>query len=546
MASSTANPSTSPMAETAPQLAPLPDDLPPLAFADVEGAKKWAKALPLLPVAQGYQSLIGQLRALSAATLPPRERATLAEVFREPVFHMHTELARRYAGKPQPAGERELESAEQAIAMWHGLWEQYSICLKPMLEGDAELAGVKPKLLQRGLAVGKQLILVYGLARRLPPPALWQEIHAYYRLAEMMECAVQAVSDDLAPHAVGVSCYSTYSHALLLQLADPCSMTVRQIEIADRWLSQWARKVFPYAEQRETEGLSLVVDLDSGAGAALVPVPPRSPEPSIRFCYPGKLATSVRGRLRRLAQGASPAELALGHDVSVEQSIALLSHLDAHWYQTRRRNAGTSQAVEMCGGGVAGVYFRVSGRTFDRKDPLGRLTYQGSQHLATLGALTDYDRFREQAERNLPWERWQGRYEWREAALTRVGTAHHRWFLEQLVTLRDDERTRIAHVTRVALDASGSLAIEIKIWPGAPRTVAVRPQSSAFSEDPPLPTVELCESPDEPASLIVPPRTFTPGRQLRSMDSGPERRFKLTKIVQRGADYERCAFEESA
>jgi hypothetical protein len=534
------------MAETAPQLAPLPDDLPPLAFADLDGAKKWAKSLPLLPVGQAYQALMGQLRAMSAATLPPRERATLAEVFREPVFHLHAELARRFAGKPQPAGERDLEAAEQAIAMWQALWEQYSICLKPLLEGDADLAGVKPKVLQRGLAVGKQLILVHGLARRLPPASLWQEIHAYYRLAEMMECAVQAVSDDLAPQAVGVSCYSTYSHALLLALADPCAMTVRQIEITDRWLSQWARKVFPYAEQRETEGASLVVDLDSGAGASLFMVPPRPTTASMRFCYAGKLATSVRGRLKRLAQGASPAELALGHDISVEQSITLLSHLDARWYQTRRRAPGTSQTVELCGGGVAGAYFRVCGRTFDRKDPLGRLTYQGSQHLSTLGALTDYDRFREEAERNLPWERWQGRYDWREAALARIGIAHHRWFLEQLVTLRDDERTRLAFVTRVALDDSGGLAIEIKLWAGSLRTAAVRPQSSAFTEDPPLPVVELCESPDEPSSLIVPPRTFAPGRQLRSMDSGPERRFKLMKLLQRGADFERCAFEESA
>ena len=167
---------------------------------------------------------------------------------------------------------------------------------------------------------------------------------------------------------------------------------------------------------------------------------------------------------------------------------------------TRRAAAapGTSQPVELCAGGVAGAYFRICGRTFDRKDPLGRLTYQGSQHLATLGALTDYDRDRDEAERNLPWERWQGRYEWREAALSRIGTAyHHRWFLEQLVTLRDDERTRLAIVTRVALDASGGMSIELKLWPGNPRTVAVRPQSSAFSEDPPLPSIELCESPDE-------------------------------------------------
>ena len=397
-----------------------------------------------------------------------------------------------YAGKPQPAADRELESAEQAIAMWQALWEQYSICLKPLLEGDAELAGVKPKLLQRGLAVGKQLILVHGLARRVPPATLWQEIHAYYRLAEMMECAVQAVSDDLAPHAVGVSCYSTYSHALLLALADPCSMTVRQIEIADRWLSQWARKVFPYAEQRETEGAVAASSISTAAaGASLVAVPPRPPRRRCASAIPASsrpasaagCAVWRRARTPRSSRSAT---------TSPSSSRSRCSRTST---RTGTRPAAaiprTSQTVELCGGGVAGAYFRVCGRTFDRKDPLGRLTYQGSQHLATLGALTDYDRYREEAERDLPWERWQGRYEWREAALSRVGAAQHRWFLEQLVTLRDDERTRLAQVTRVALDGGGGLAIELKLWPGSPRTVAVRPQSSAFSEDPPLPAIEL-------------------------------------------------------
>src|SRR5439155_16379618 len=131
------------------------------------------------------------------------------------------------------------------------------------------------KVLQRGLWVGKQLMLVYGLARRVPSPAVWQELHAYYRLAEILDCAVTAVSDELMPNAVGVSCYSTYCHALLLDLADPCAMTVRQIELTDRWLSMWARKVFPYAQQRETEGPLILIDLGFASGAALVTVPPR-------------------------------------------------------------------------------------------------------------------------------------------------------------------------------------------------------------------------------------------------------------------------------
>ena len=519
---------------------------PALAFSDTDSAKRWAKTLPLASVSQVYDAVMGQLHAVSAADFAPRERATIAEVLREPVAHLHTELARRFAGKPQPPGEREQDAYEQASALWGGLWEQYSACLKPLLEGDPDLAGVKAKLLQRGLYVGKQLLLVNGLARRVAPPALWQELHAYYRLAEMLDCAVTAVSDDMTPHAVGVSCYSTYSHALLLGLADPCAMTVRQIELTDRWLAQWARKVFPYAQQRETEGPVIVCDLDSAFGATLTDSVPRETTASMRFGYPGKLATSVRGRLKRLSTGANPAELQLGHDTYVEQCSTLLAHLDHRWYQVPRRNAARPRTtLEVCGGGLVAAYFRVGGRTFDRQDPLGRLTFHGTQHLQTLGALTDYDRFKEEAERNFPWERWQGRCEWHEASVARAAPWHHKWFLEQLCAVRDDERTRLGYVTRVGFDPGGEFALSLKLWPGVPKTLAVRPLTHAFSEDPPLPLIHLGETPEDKPSLVVPPRTFSPGRLLRSMDSGPERTFRLTRLIQRGADFERVAFDES-
>jgi hypothetical protein len=521
-------------------------DAPPLAFADADGAKRWAKSLMVTGVDPLYDAILGQLRALSVANFAPRERATIAEVMRDQVAHLHTELARRFAGKPQPAADRELAAANQAIALWHALWEQYSACLKPLLEGDAELQGVRAKLLQRGLYVGKQLVLVHGLARRAVPAALWQELHAYYRLAEILDCAVTAVSDELTPHAVGISCYSTYCHALLMGLSDPAAMSIRQIELTDRWLSQWARKVFPYAQQRETEGPIMLMDLDGNAGATLVGAVPRDPPRSMRFGYPGKLATSVRGRLKRLAAGASPAELQLGHDTSVESCTALLSHLDAHWYQLPRRGADTHRAwQELATGGVPAAFFRIGGRTFDRQDPDARRTFQGAQHLQTLGALTDYDRFREDAERTWPWERWEGTCAGPGAVLARNDHGHYRWFLDQLVVARDDDRVRLGHVTRVSFDPQGEFTISLALWSGTPKALTVRPMSLAYVEEPPIPALLLSETPDEQVSMIVPPRTFNPGRLFRSSDPGPERKFRLTKLVQRGGDFERVAFEES-
>ena len=516
-----------------------------LAFSDADGCSRWLRSLPLTNIPKNFSAIVGQLKRLSESDLPPRERARIAEVLREPVMFLHTELARRYAGKPQPASEREDGAAEQALKLWHALWVQYSACLKPLLEGDPELQGVKAKVLQRGLWVGKQLILVYGLARRPPSPGVWQELHAYYRLAEILDCAVTAVSDELMPNAVGISCYSTYAHALLLNLADPCAMTVRQVELTDRWLMMWAHKVFPYTQQRETEGPVIVFDLDAPAGATLAMVAPRGTSESTRFGYPAKLATSVRGRLKRLASGADPVALQLGNDVSIEASTAILSHLDSRWYAPVRRAGDEPQAtLELCVGGLGAAYFRIAGRTFNRQDPVGRLSYQGTQHLATLGALTDYDRNKDEAERSWSWERWQGAYGWDEANLRRIGGAQHRWHLEQLVILREEERIRCGYVARVEVEGLEQLAVRLKLWAGSPTPLAVRATTTALAEDAPVPAVLLAATPDEKASLIVPPRTFTPARALRTIDSGPERRFRLLRLVQRGADFERVAFEE--
>jgi cyclic-di-GMP-binding protein len=523
-----------------------------LAFADVESAKRWAHALPHANVALSCETVQTQLRALAAAQFAPRERATIAEVLREQVSHLHTELARRYAGKGQPAVDREAEAAEQAIALWQGLWEQYSTCLKPLLEGDPELTGVKPKILQRGMYVGKQLVLAHGLARRAVPGSVWHELHAYYRLAEMLECAVAAVSDNLLPNAVGISCYSTYSHALLLGLADPCAMSVRQIELTDRWLGMWSRKVFPYAQQRETEGAVIEIDLDSGTGAMLVGSVSPDPAASMRFGYPGKLATSVRGRLKRLQSGANPAELQLGHDCSIDQCTTLLGHLDARWYQVPRRRSGLpGKDVELCAGGLPAAYFRVGGHTFERKGPAGRLSFAEAQQLHAIGPVPDYDRGREGAELEWAWERWEGSIERRDASVARVSDPVHRWMLDQLAIVRADGQIRVGSVTRVALGADGQLGAEgqlgltLKLWSGTPVAMALHPLSAASSDDPPLPALRFDETPDDKPCLVLPPRTFNPSRVLRSQGVGPERKYRLTRLLHRGTDFERAAFEET-
>ncbi|HXR57038.1 MAG TPA: hypothetical protein VN858_09555 [Casimicrobiaceae bacterium] len=532
-------------AEVADQPEATSAQAPELAFTDAASATRWMKSLPLSSVAQAYEALLGQLRALTASDIGPRDRATIAELGREPVVHLHAELVRRYAGRPQPLDERESDAADQAVALWQALWIQYSVCLRPLLEGSTELKGVKAKLLQRALYVGKQLIVVHALARRIPNAELWQELHAYYRLAEMLDCTTASVSDHLMPDAEGLSCYSTYSHALLLALADPYALTVRQIELTDRWLGQWARKLFPYAKQRESEGPIILIDLEGKHGAVLAATAASAQDGgALRYGYPAKLSTSVRGRIKRLAGGASPADLELGDDVAADAATALLTHLDTHWHQVpgsakRKR----SKAVEIAAGGIESAYFRVGGKSFRKVDPLGRDT-DPTKYLQTVGGISDFDRRREEAERSWPWEKWYGSCDWREASLRRKDTGAYHWFLDQLVVMREDGESRLGHVSRVAVEPDGTIGLTLRLWAGRASVFGVRLVNPNHTEEAPVPAVILEATPEEPTTLVMSPRAFVPNRVMRRDEPGPVRKLRLTRIVQRGGDFERVAFED--
>ncbi len=92
--------------------------------------------------------------------------------------------------------------------------------------------------------------------------------------------------------------------------------------------------------------------------------------------------------------------------------------------------------------------------------------------------------------------------------------------------------------------AVGELTLGIKLWSGAPTAIAVRALTTMLVEEAPIPTVILGATPDEKPAMLVPPRTFNASRVFRTLASGPERRFRLTRLLQRGADFERVAFDE--
>ena len=364
----------------------MANSLPPPAFDDEAGCDGWLSSLPLTNIGFAQESLGDQLQRLAAADIDPLQRVKIAERLRETVLYLHGELAKRFVDRPLPLNEAESQAWQQALRLWLALWENYSACLRPLLDHDPRMEGWAARTVQRGMFVGKEIVRLYGQVRRQPTPEHWEELHAYYRFAELLEVTSLAVRDKLLPHAEAISAYSTYAHALLLARADPCALTAREWELADRWLQGWSRKFFPDKVFRSSEHVLLVVDLLQGTGLATWEDAPDKSPPSLRYGSPDKLSVSLRQRQKRLRAGATPAELGLGDDVSAASAERLLTHLYERWctLSVAQGAPATEQQIAVCGGGLYAVYFRLSGRTFSGDSTRDRLSYRAIEDVATF------------------------------------------------------------------------------------------------------------------------------------------------------------------
>jgi len=531
------------------------------AFVDAAGCKQWLGSLPLTEPSTAAATLALQLDRLREAPVAPRERLRIAEVLREPLMFVHAELAKRYAGRPVPHVDRDLAATEAAIGLWRRFWAQYSQCLKALIEGDDEVRASAARLLQRALFAGKQFILIHGLARRTLPEDFWHEQHAFYRFAEIFDCATQAVDDPFLPGGESVSCYSTYSHALLLSLADPCALNVKQIELVDRWLAMWGRKVHPVAKPAPSDEPLLAVDLEGRGGAAVIASMPGAPPVSLRIGHTAKLAKSVRGRVKKLGDGESPADLNLGPDCSRDVCVDLLKHLYARWCLVQKPLArdAVESSVSLCGGGTPACFFRLTGRTVRTEDPRNRYTFDMVQRFSMLDTLPGYDPNRDQAESDWPWEAWQGVCGVAEASLRRTEPPRQHWQLDQLVLCNDAGEIRLGYLVWIAEEgerAEGTqgaeatpaaqvvrgLAADLRFWPGSVEPVVLASSDELLKKEPPFPALFLKSLPEDRGGLVLPSRTYAPGRRLQATGGAP-RSIRLTRLVQRGADFERAAYE---
>ena len=522
-------------------------------FTDVASCKAWLENLPLANVATAQQEMLGELEVLNRFPTTAANRLGVMETLREAVHFVQIEQAKRFMNRPLPMGQVEAASFADTIELWEQMRLGYLRCLDLAQGGDAPMRAQAGLIAQRLLAYAGLKMFHYYRAYREVPPTEWRSLHEAYALAERLGVSEEPVKDFLNRDVHDSSPRIAYARAVLMGMASPNELTQRQLTFLAFLLERWGSKLeVSTGPVAEGEGLPpLIADLaGERCPRRAQPGDPAPAEP--RYLDTRKLAKSLRNRVGLLRKGESPAKLALGEDCVQPSCEQMLVFLFRQWCQARSARSaerrGSSNAAQICTD-FETIHHQVSGGggPVRRQVEQTELTQQQRQELETLGHIRTAQEPEEQRGPS-ELEDWkivddspQGLRIVRPA-----GTGAKRYTHGQLVAVRagGGKGFILGQVRWLMGAANGELHAGLRLMPGIPAAITVRPRGLNEKDVRPIAVLALGALPAArlPATLVLPLGAFKPKRMFELSGDKPSN-VHLTELVERGIDFERVAYE---
>ncbi|BBO22340.1 MAG: hypothetical protein AMXMBFR31_06000 [Candidatus Desulfobacillus denitrificans] len=520
----------------------------PPAFANARSCSDWLAAQPLANPTQAQALLLRQINLLNRFDIAPAERLKILELLRDPIAFAQAESARKFAGRPLPLAPPEQAAMDASRTLWQALQTGYLHCLAACLDNHAELRPHAALIAQRAIAALRAELIDIYRAPIDPPASLWQTLHRVFAAAESLAALSPPVNDSLQATHSATSATAAYAQTLLLHRARPFELSGRQLAQVERWLHRWGGKVAVLnAPPVEPRVPPLLVDLASDAPEAT----DRAGNGQLRWLDLSELSRSVKRRIAHLQKGDSPASLGLGEDCVQPACENLLRHVYQQWFKggaprlhPRHAGGGTCRLVT----GHDAIHYYLSGKIFRQPGQADAVSKNQADEIATFGRVAtrhedDYSRIQ-----GFMVEQWKMLDESATGfrlvrALSqpggRIGGG------QMVAVMPDGSRGYLLAVARWSRLCGGAeLQAGIQIMPGSPITLALRGTGLSAVNEKYRPGFRLPAVPalKYPESVIVPAGWFRPGRIIELYEQG-SRQVRLTQQLDRGSDFERCAFD---
>jgi hypothetical protein len=508
--------------------------------------RRWLESLPLTNVAVAQAALARQINLVRHAGLAPIELIKILETVREPVDYVQSELARKYAGKPIPLDAAETATWNKVCGLWNELGEAYATCREAHIHGDPALKNLGALIVMRCLRCCAHLMFEHYRVYREVPAVTWQVLHQLYAGAESAGYAQAGVTDVFTGKDAQSSCSTAYCHALLAQLANPFSLTGRQMDFLARWLDKWSGLANIRMQPLPPSSIPpLAFDLGSGCGPQLAEGFTASP--ALRYLDLETLGRTLRQVMALLKQGQTPAQLGLGEDARQPGCESLVMLLYVQWCRAGtgrgESRSQTDEKVQVCLGAPA-AHFHVSGRAF--RPPGSSLTRREEQDMQLFGHVSERTERMLASQESSAIESWQLLNQSASGFLSMVREpdAQIRISHNQLVAVRrgTSRLFYLGVVQWLRADEDGDLLVGTRLFPGIPRAVAVRPANFMPGGNPGFERALLLPevpAPATSASLILPSGWYQGGRFVELHSDG-KRVAKLVSLLEKGPDFDRC------
>lgn len=525
---------------------------PRLEIPDLRSGSEYLAQLSLASPPLAEAQLANFLDALIQSPPAPAVLFPLLEQARAPLAFVEEEIGRRYHNKAVPLTPDEDQAFHRVVANWRRMERAYRLCasLEQPVAGDARYQALMATLLQRCLYYSGMVIIEHYRSRRELPKGLWLNLHGYYASAEEWGVSSIPVEDNLENSAVPTHCAAAYVALLLVDMAAPYSLSVRNVNLIRRWAFMWAPLV---GIARLQPGLPLpgyVVCLmkdaplhQSAAG--------ETPGADMRRIDTVRLGLQIEHAIGQLRQQIRPSALGLGEETS-GYVISLLEQMLKPWTQNplpRRFRRFPSDGVAKVAYGFEAMHFYVGGKEFEQPDSAAAYSRTDFDQLFTFRDMADPGRSLTIKPRTtFPLDAWSvvnhsasGFRLLRRESGERV--AH-----QQLIVVCPHDGTAylLSYITWLMQETGGALVAGIATLPGLPQAIGVRLAAANAAESERyvraflLPAVSAIK---EQASLVLPAGLYQASRILDVFADGKNMRLRMNHVLMRGSDFDRVSYE---
>lgn len=311
-------------------------------LSDLKTVSRWLENLPAGDIYTAQEQVVQNLIQFNHAGLAmSKDRLQVLMHLDEQARDMQYTLCQQYLRNPRMSKVIESRLWTAIHAFYWEITRGYHAFLMDFVAnpGGSRIQQHIPLIAARALRGFADIFKWRYFRYERAEEKLWLRVHNIYRISEFdsfQNNRFKLYAQESTPS----SCMEEYVRALLLSPLGSGSLTPRQIEMVDRWLSNWST-LTTLDTSYNPEHHFFIVDTTHGQGLRRIRAQTTT-EPSYRYLSTGRLLAHLDDTERALQGGAMPASLGLGEDFRLPDGYDLIGYVRNEWAPTTERERRAS------------------------------------------------------------------------------------------------------------------------------------------------------------------------------------------------------------